>query len=104
MVQTRETVDVETAGATVTLEKPGDDVVNVRVVADGAIDAELKVSDRNPADDNSPFTETTYSATSDVDDTGRAITERYVEFEVTTGTATANDTADVLLSSAGGRN
>lgn len=97
MSSTRETVDVETAGATVTLQKPGDDTLNVRVDADGAIDGTLHVNDREGTTD--AFEENTYSATSDIDDTGRDVTEPYAIFEVTTGTGTADDTADVLLSS-----
>ena len=93
-----QTLDVETSGGTVTLEKADDDTLNVRVAADGTISADLKVSDRKGA----WFTEKSYSSTSDVDDTGLTITERYVEFEVTSGTGTAGDTADVLLTSGGG--
>jgi len=97
MSHTRETVDVETAGATVVLEKRGDETLNVRVDADGSIDATLHVSDREGTAE--AFEENTYSATSDIDDTGRTVTEPYVVFEVTSGTGTADQTADVLLSS-----
>lgn len=96
MSHKRETVDVETAGATVTLEKIGDDTLNLRVDADAAISGTLHVNDREGTTD--AFEENTYSSTSDVDDTGRDVTEPYAIFEVTTGTGTANDTADVLLS------
>lgn len=97
MSHKRETVDIENSGATVTLQKPGDDTLNVRVTADAAIDATLHVSDRPGTTD--AFSENTYSSTSDIDDTGRDVTEPYVIFEVTTGTGTADQTADVLLSS-----
>lgn len=99
MPSERQTIDVENSGGTVTLEKPGDDVVNVRVDADASISADLKVSDRK--DDASAFTHKSYSSTADVDDTGLTLTERYVTFEVTTGTGTPDETADVLISSAG---
>lgn len=101
MPSERQTISIDGTGATVVLEKPGDDVVNVRVDADGDIGASLNVSDRHPDNDSSPFEDTTYSTTSDIDDTGRTITERYVEFEVTSGTGGSGDEADVLLSSAG---
>lgn len=101
MGQTRKTISIDGTGATVTLEKPNDAKVNVRVVADGNIDAKIVVSDKHPDNDSSPFEENTYSATADIDDTGRDITERYVQFEVTSGTGGSGDTADVLLSSAG---
>jgi len=97
MSHKRETVDVETSGATVTLEKIGDDTLNLRVDADGAISGTLHVNDREGTTD--AFEENTYSSTSDVDDTGQDVTEPYAIFEVTTGTGTADDTADVLLSS-----
>lgn len=97
MSSVRETVDVENSGATVTLQKPGDDTVNVRVNADAAIDATLHVNDREGTTD--AFEDTTYGARTDIDDTGRDITEPYVIFEVTTGTATAGDSAEVFLSS-----
>jgi len=97
MSHKRETVDVENSGATVTLHKVGDDTLNVRVDADGSIDGTLHVNDREGT--TNAFEENTYSATSDVDDTGRDVTEPYAIFEVTTGTGTANDTADILLSS-----
>lgn len=96
MSSKRETVDVETAGATVVLHKVGDDTLNVRVNADAAIDGTLHVNDREGTTD--AFEENTYAAVADIDDTGRSVTEPYAIFEVTTGTGAANDTADVFLS------
>lgn len=100
MSHKRKTVDVETAGATVELHKVGEDTLNLRVDADGAISGTLHVNDREGTAD--AFEENTYSSTSDIDDTGRDVTEPYAIFEVTTGTGTADDTADVLLSGGGG--
>ena len=67
--------------------------------ADADISAYLKVSDLK--NDSAPFTEKSYSSTSDVDDTGLTLTERFVTFEVTSGTGGSGDEADVLISSAG---
>lgn len=101
MPHKRESIDIDGTGASVILEKPGDHKVNVRVSADAAISADLNVSDRDPDNDSSPFTHKSYSSVSDVDDTGLDITERFIEFTVTTGTGGSGDTADVFISSAG---
>lgn len=91
--------DTATSGEDVILEKyESHDKLNVRIDGDASASYELQVSDR----EGSWFTETSYSSTTDVDDTGRDITERFVRLTVTTGTGTASDTADVLLSAAGG--
>lgn len=97
MPHKRESISIDGTGATVTLEKPSDHKVNVRVDADAAITIDIEVSDK----DGSYFQHSQPPSASDIDETGLDIVERFVRVRVTTGTGGSGDTADVLISSGG---
>ena len=89
------TLDVETAGGEVVLEKPEAETVNVRIrVSGNGEEFALRVSDRDGS-----YLDEDPSITGDVDFL-YALTERFVKVECITGTGNAGDTADVLLSTA----
>lgn len=98
MEETRDTLDIETAGDTVRLNMGRDEVLGVYVRGDGAADYALDVTD----DPNGTWLQgaETFGAATTVD-FGGFEGAQWVRLRVTTGTATAGDTADVLLTSAG---
>lgn len=93
----RDTFDIETAGAELIIDTGEDHVLDLYIRGDGAADYSLDVSDRNSqwvADAQ------TFAAVTTVNQTLTNCV-RYVRLRVTTGTATAGQTATVLMASAG---
>lgn len=92
---TRESIDIETSGGTVTLDLLGRSTLSVHIRGDGAADYALDVRDSQ----NGTWIEgvNTFTGSADYDsviETG--VSE--VRLRCTTGTATAGQSADVLLS------
>lgn len=94
----RDTLDIETAGAVLVIDTEEDHVLDLYVRGDAATDYALDVSDRN----SQWITDAdTYAATAMINQT-IANCARYIRLRVTAGTATAGQTATVLMTSAGG--
>lgn len=102
MHATPETIDIESAfgttGEAVILDLERDDVLDVLVNADASADFDLDRSngDGNWFESTDSFSGTEVAETLDVG-------SRFVRLKVSSGTATAGDTAEVLLSSSGQR-
>lgn len=96
----RDTLDIETTGDTLELALAGNDTLHVVIRGDGAADYQVDVTD-DPANGwiNGVESGSLEGAVADYDETF-TIAVPYVRIRVTSGTATAGDSADVLLSSA----
>lgn len=94
----RGTLDIETAGAELIIDTEEDHVLDLYIRGDAAADYALDVSDRR----SQWVTDAQTFAT--VSSVNQTLTNcvRYVRLRVTTGTATAGQTATVLMASAGG--
>lgn len=99
-ISKRDSIDIETSGGTVVLKLHGRSTLDIVIRGDAAADYEIDV--RGHEDENwMQSVGTAYSGSADYDDTidtGAA----WVRVRCTTGTATAGDAADVLLSAGGG--
>ena len=96
----KETIDIESAGATAAVYMGGADILSLHVRGDGT--AEYVLDARLDGDDNwTEDVDQTYSGASDYDDVVRTGMPE-VRVRCTSGTGTANDTATIKLAAGGG--
>lgn len=94
MSETRETVDIETAGATVTLNLSRNSHLGIYVRGDSGTDYALDVSDEQG---NWIQTVEDFAAVGEINYRG-VEPARWVRLRVTAGTGVAGESADVFLS------
>lgn len=97
MIGNRETVDIETAGATVALDTHRNDVMGLYVDGAGEADYAIDVTD----DLDNDWLEAVDTITGATFSYGGFEAARYVRVRVTSGTGTVDDTADVLVTATG---